>query len=62
MLWTVNFELSCMTSSLLDIHFLYTRVHVGFCCELGLLSNFDDNSCSNCHNFMAALFKCQSAV
>ena len=30
LLWTVNFELSCMTSSLLDIHFLYTRVHVGF--------------------------------
>jgi len=48
LLWTVNFELSCMTS-LLDIHFLYTRVHVGFVVSsVGLLSNFDDN-CSLCH-------------
>ena len=28
-------------------------VHVGFPCELGLLSNFDENSCSYCHKVYA---------
>ena len=63
MLWTVNFELS-HAHDIIIIRYsffvphvlkhsscLYTRVlvHVGFLCELGLLSNFDENSCSYCH-------------